>query len=326
MDRRTFIGTVAVGVLAAPFAATAQPEGKVHRIGYLASGSAENSKSAMAPFEQRLRDLGYVEGKNIVIERRYADLDYARGNEQAAELVRLGMDIIVAPATGVAHAAKNATQSIPIVMAATDPVATGLVASLARPGGNVTGFTNIAPEVTAKQVELLREMRPHLGRVAVLVNPANPSTTRVVAEAEAGARRFGVRIQVVKVRAAGDLEVAFAEMARERAEALLVQGDPLLRAARARITSLATRQRLPQIYVLRDHVDAGGLMAYGASYPDLLRRAAGYVDKILRGAQPGDLPVEQPTKFELVINLKTAKALGLIIPQSLLVRADEVIR
>jgi putative ABC transport system substrate-binding protein len=169
-------------------------------------------------------------------------------------------------------------------------------------------------------------MRPQLGRVAVLVNPANPSTTRIVAEAEAGARRFGVRIQVVKVRAAGDLELAFAEMARERAEALLVQGDPLLMAGRAQITSLAARQRLPQIYVLREHVDAGGLMAYGASYPDLLRRAAGYVDKIFRGARPGDLPVEQPTKFELVINLNTAKSLGLTIPQSLLLRADEVIQ
>jgi putative ABC transport system substrate-binding protein len=236
------------------------------------------------------------------------------------------VDIIVAPATAVAHAAKNATQSIPIVMAATDPVGTGLVASLARPGGNVTGLTNVAPEVTGKQVELLREIRPKLARVAVLVNPANPSTTRVVDEAEAGARRFSMRIQVVKVPAAGDLELAFAAMARERAEAFLVQGDPLLAAGRARITSLATTQGLPQIYVLREHVDAGGLMSYGASYPDLLRRAAGYVDKVLRGAQPGDLPVEQPTKFELVINLNSAKALGLTIPQPLLLRADEVIQ
>ncbi len=326
IGRRTFIGTIAVGVLGAPVAASAQPTGKIHRIGYLSLSSAENGKSAMAPFEQRLRDLGYVEGKNTVIERRYADLDSARAQAQAAELVRLGVDIIVAPATGVAHAAKNATQAIPIVMAATDPVATGLVTSLARPGGNVTGFTNIAPEVTGKQVELLRETRPKLGRVAILVNPANPSTVRVVAEAEAGAQRFGVRILVFEVRAAGDLDLAFAAMARERAEALLVQGDPVMMAGRARIASLAARQRLPQIYVLREHVDAGGLMSYGASYPDLLRRAADYVDKILRGAQPGDLPVEQPTKFELVINMKTAKALGLTIPHPLVQRADEVIQ
>lgn len=326
MDRRKFIGTAAVGVLAAPFAATAQLEGKIYRIGFLAAGSAERSKTTMAPFDQGLQGLGYVEGRNTVIERRYANADYARAQQLAVELVRLQVDIIVAPATGVAHAAKNATQSIPIVMAATDPVGTGLVASLARPGGNVTGLTNIAPEVTGKQVELLREIRPKLARVAVLVNPANPSTTRVVDEAEAGARRFSVRIQVVKVPAAGDLELAFAEMARERAEALLVQGDPLLAAGRARITTLATTQRLPQIYVLREHVDAGGLMAYGASYPDLLRRVAGYVDKVLRGAQPGDLPVEQPTKFELVINLNSAKALGLTIPLPLLLRADEVIQ
>jgi putative ABC transport system substrate-binding protein len=236
------------------------------------------------------------------------------------------VDIIVAPATGVAHAAKNATQTIPIVMAATDPVGTRLVASLARPGGNVTGLTNVAPEVTGKQVELLREIRPKLTRVAVLVNPANPSTTRVVTEAAAGARRFGVRVQLVKVSAPADLESAFAEMARENAEALLVQGDPLLVSERIRIISLASRQKLPQIYVLREYVDAGGLMAYGASYPDLLRRAAVYVDKILRGAKPADLPVEQPTKFELVINLNTAKTLGLTIPRPLLLRANEVIQ
>ena len=326
MNRRKFIRSAAVCVLAAPFAGMAQMQGRIYRIGFLAAGSAERSKTTMAPLEQGLQDLGYVEGKNVVIERRYANADFAVAQQLAMELVQLRVDIIVAPATGVAHAAKQATQSIPIVMAATDPVGTGLVASLARPGGNVTGLTNIAPEVTGKQVELLREIRPKLGRVAMLVNPANPSTTRVVNEAELGARRFGVRIQVVKVPAAGDLELAFAEMARERAEALLVQGDPLLVAGRARITTLATTHRLPQIYVLREHVDAGGLMAYGASYPDLLRRVAGYVDKVLRGAQPGDMPVEQPTKFELIINLNSAKALGLTIPQPLLLRADEVIQ
>jgi putative ABC transport system substrate-binding protein len=326
MKRRTFIGTAAVGVLAAPFAAKAQPQGKIYRIGFLAAGSAERSKTVMAPFEQGLRGLGYVEGKNTIIERRYADADYARARQLATEFVRLRVDIIVAPATGVAHAAKNATQTIPIVMTATDPVGTKLVASLARPGGNVTGLTNIAPEVTGKQVELLREIRPKLARVAVMVNPANPSTTRVVTEAVAGARRFGVRVQLVKVQTAADLEPAFTEMARENAEALLVQGDPLLVAERIRIISLASRQKLPQIYVLREYVDAGGLMAYGASYPDLVRRAAVYVDKILRGAQPADLPVEQPTKFELVINLNAAKTLGLTIPRPLLLRANEVIR
>ena len=326
MKRRKFISTAAVGVLAAPFAAKAQLQGKIYRIGLLAAGSAERSRTVMAPFEQGLRGLGYVEGKNIIIERRYADADYARAQQLAAEFVRLRVDIIVAPATGVAHAAKNATQTIPIVMAATDPVGTKLVASLARPGGNVTGLTNVAPEVTGKQVELLREIRPKLARVAVLVNPANPSTTRVVTEAAAGARRFGVRVQLVKVPTPADLESAFAEMARENAEALLVQGDPLLVAERIRIISLASMQKLPQIYVLREYVDAGGLMAYGASYPDLLRRAAVYVDKILRGAKPADLPVEQPTKFELVINLNAAKTLGLTIPRPLLLRANEVIQ
>ena len=326
MKRRKFISTAAFGVLAASFAAKAQLQGRFYRIGLLAAGSAERSKTIMAPFEQELRGLGYTDGKNIVIERRYADADYARAQQLAQEFVRLRVDIIVAPATGVAHAAKNATQTIPIVMTATAPVGTRLVASLARPGGNVTGLTNIAPEVTGKQVELLREIRPKLARVAVLVNPANPSTSRVITEAAAGARRFGAHVQLVKVPTAADLESGFAAMARENADALLVQGDPLLVAERIRIISLASKQKLPQIYVLREYVDAGGLMAYGASYPDLLRRAAVYVDKILRGAKPADLPVEQPTKFELVINLNAAKTLGLTIPRRLLLRANEVIQ
>jgi ABC-type uncharacterized transport system substrate-binding protein len=326
MKRRKFISTAALGVLAAPFAARAQPQAKIYRIGFLAAGSAERSRQFMAPFEQGLRGLGYVEGKNIIIERRYADADYARAQQLAAEFARLRVDIIVAPATGVAHAAKNATQTIPIVMTATDPVGTKLVASLARPGGNVTGLTNIAPEVTGKQVELLREIRPRLARVAVLVNPANPSTIRVVTEAAARARRLAVRVQLVMVPTAADLDLAFAEMAREHAEALIVQGDPLLVSERIRIINLASRQKLPQIYVLREYVDAGGLMAYGASYPDLLRRAAVYVDRILRGAKPADLPVEQPTKFELVINLLAAKTLGLTVPRRLLLRANEVIQ
>jgi len=258
----TLVLALALGVGTASSAGAQPPPAKrLPRIGVLLPRVGEDERGLTDVLREGLRETGWVEGVNLAIERRYAGVDYARAHLLAAELVRLGVDVIVAPATGVAHAAKNATQSIPIVMLATDPVATGLVASLARPGGNVTGLTNIAPEVTGKQVELLREAVPRLRRVSALVNPANPSTAQVVAEAKAGARRLGVRLQVVEVRAAGDLEPAYAEMAQERAEALLVQGDPLLVEQRARIADLATRRRLPQVYVLRSHVEAGGLMA-----------------------------------------------------------------
>jgi putative ABC transport system substrate-binding protein len=313
-----------VGVVASS-SAQPQPAKRAARIGVLLPRAAPDERGPDV-LRDGLRDAGWVEGVNLVIERRYAGVNAERAQQLASELVQIGVDIIVAPATGVAHAAKTATQSVPIVMLATDPIATGLVTSLARPAGNVTGLTNIAPEVTGKQIELLRETVPRLGRVAALVNPANPSTSQVVAEAEAGTQRLGMRLRVVEVRTPGDLDPAFAELARERSEALLVQGDPLLMSERARIVDLATRRRLPQIYVLRSHVEAGGLMAYGASYSDLLRRAALYVDKILRGARPGDLPIEQPTKFELVVNLKAAGTLGVTIPQSVLIRADEIIR
>ncbi|MCC6198157.1 MAG: ABC transporter substrate-binding protein [Burkholderiales bacterium] len=324
MDRRRFVTRAVLGGLAVSWLARAQA--KVFRIGLLLPGTAEGSKATMAPLEQALRSQGYIEGENAVFERRYANADATRAGELATDLVRAGVDVIVAPATGVAHAAKRATHSIPIVMAATDPVGTGLVRSLAQPGGNVTGLTNIAPEVTGKQIELLREMQPRMRVVAILVNPANPSTSRVLAEADAGARQFDLVARVAEARTAAEIDAAFAKMVRWRADGLVVQGDPLLASERARVVTLAIRHKLPQVYVLREFVDAGGLMSYGASYADILRRVAMYVDKVLRGARPDSLPIEQPTKLELVINLTAAKSLGIAVPQPLLLRAEEAVR
>jgi len=325
--RRAFLGTLAGGLLAAPLIAEAQPAGKVYRVGYLSASSSTANPRILEAFRQGLRDLGWVEGQNIVIEYRWAEGRFDRLPDLAAELVRLKVDVIVASPAAPALAAKNATGTIPIVfMGAGDPVGQGLVASLPRPGGNVTGLSyGVGPSIFAKDLELLKEAVPKVRRVAVLFNPASP-TQHIISEVKDAARSLGLQLQLVEARGPGDFDGAFAAMARERAGALFVVTDPVFSPHRARLVDLAIKNRLPTIFTQREDAEAGGLMSYGPRLSDLWRRGATYVDKILKGAKPADLPVEQPTKFELVINLKTAKALGLTIPPSLLARADEVIQ
>jgi putative ABC transport system substrate-binding protein len=317
---------MAGGILAAPLAAEAQQAGKVPRVGVLllSDGAQESVGGA---FRKGLRELGYVEGQTIALEYRLAEGNEERFSILASELVHLKVDVIFATVAAAVRAAQHATKTIPIVTAVNDPVAAGFVASVARPGGNITGLSMMSPEVVGKQLELLRQVVAKLSRVAVLSNPANPGSAPQLRQAEVVARALGMRLQPLGAHSPSEIDSAFAAMTRERAGALLVLLDPTLaaRLQRARIAELAARSRLPAMYALRLHVDAGGLMAYGADIFDLYRRCAIYVDKILKGAKPGDLPVEQPTKFELVINLKTAKALGLTIPPSLLQRADQVI-
>jgi putative ABC transport system substrate-binding protein len=314
-------------LLAAPLAAEGQPAGKVYRIGYLASSSA-NARFAEA-FREGLRELGWVEGQNIVIESRFAEGKSERLPALAAELVRLKVDVLVGDSTPSSVAVKDATRTIPIVFAASaDAVGSGLVASLARPGGNITGLSFLGPETVAKCLQLLKEAVPGITRVAVLSHPGNPSeATRkiILKETEAAARALAVRLQFLEARGPDDFERAFSEMARARVGGLTVVTSIMFFSERKRLVELAAKSRLPAVYPWREPVDAGGLLAYGPNLPDLYRRAAGYVDRILKGAKPADMPVEQPTKFELVINLKAAKAIGLTIPQSVLVRADEVI-
>jgi putative ABC transport system substrate-binding protein len=325
--RRDFV--IAAGaLLAAPFDTGAQKPARIARIGFLAVDLAGNPRG-MEPFRQGLRDLGYLEGQNVVIEIRDAERRLERLPSLAAELVALKVDAIVAPAVVAAQAALKASTVMPIVFAGVaDPVSDGLVASLARPGGNVTGLSNLSPELISKRLELLKQAIPEVNRVAVLWQPGSgmEGTDRdALKQAEVAARALGVQLQVVEARAPADLDRAFSDMIRDRAEALTVVGTPMFFTERRRLVGLAGRHRLPSMYTSRQFVDAGGLMAYGANLDDLLRRTAVYVDKILKGANPGDLPVEQPTKFELIINIKTAKALGITIPKSLLGRADEVI-
>ena len=322
--RRTFIVALALGILGAALADEAQQPTKVPRIGVLWPTSDHPYLQA---FRQGLRDLGYVEGQTIVIEYRYARGKDDRLPDLAAELVRLQVGAILTWGTPATQAAKQATRAIPIVMGTiADPVTAGLVASLARPGGNVTGLTSISRELAGKRLELTMEVIPGLSRVAVLSNPANPGAVLNLRETEAAARSRGMRLQVLQVRGPNDFESAFEAAAKERAGALVVLPDPLFSQHAKRLVDLAAKHRLPAMYYTKEFVDAGGLMSYAPSYPDMFRRAASYVDKILKGAKPGDLPVEQPTRFELVINLKTAKALGLTIPQSVLIRADQVIQ
>jgi putative tryptophan/tyrosine transport system substrate-binding protein len=329
MDRRRFLCSLTLGTIAAPLAAEAQQAGKVPRIGFLSLTSPSDRPFLLDAFRQRLRELGWVEGQNIVIDYRYAEDRFDRLPDLAAELVRLRVDLIIASAgTQVATAAKNATETIPIVMIAVrDPVGIGLIASLARPGGNVTGVAGSAGlEWVAKQLELLKETAPKIRRVAILSNPANAYHQLAIREVNVAARSLGVQLQLVEARGPKEFDAAFAAMAKERVGALLVLSDSIFSSHRTRLADLAARSRLPAAYGIRESVEAGGLMSYGPSFLDFYRRAATYVDKILNGAKPGELPVEQPTKFELVINMKTAKALGLTIPQSLLVRADEIIQ
>jgi len=323
-----FTITLLLGGLCSTVPADAQDAAKVARIGYLGVDTA-SGKPLREAFLQGLSDLGYVEGRNIVIEYRFAEGRFERLPALAAELVGLKVDILVAGVTVAALAAKQATQTIPIVFpAVSDPVATGLVASFARPGANVTGLSYIAPELVAKHVELLKQAMPRVSRVAVLWQPAGMSEGQAKAmlkAAEGAARALGVRLQIVEARALNDLDRAFSEMTRERAHALTVLSSPMLVQERTHLVDLAAKSRLPTVYPFRQAVEAGGLMSYAPNLPDQYRRAATYVAKILKGAKPGDLPVEQPTKFELVINAKAAKALGLTIPPSVLARADEVI-
>jgi len=328
IDRRAFLGGLALSVLGVPLAAVAQAPPKVPKVGYLSIGSASDPRriALSDAFRQGLHGLGYIENKSISIEARFAEGSYDRLPDLAAELVRLKVDIIVAYSTPATKAARDATRTIPIVMSAVvDPVATGLVASLGRPGGNVTGLSLMAPELIGKQMQLLTELVPKVSRVAVLWNPANPSNEPQLREAEVAARTLRVRLQPLEARGPSDFDSAFAAMTRERADAIIVLVEGMFIDNRIQIARLAEKARLPAVYGIREHAEAGGLMFYGASPVDLNRRAATVVDKILKGAKPGDLPVEQPTKFEMVINLKTAKALGLTIPQAVLIRADETI-
>ncbi|HEY3194755.1 MAG TPA: ABC transporter substrate-binding protein [Candidatus Dormibacteraeota bacterium] len=331
MDRREFIGTLAGGLLGAPLAAEAQQAAKIARIGYLAFNLAAGDPRIREAFLQGLRDLGYVEGRNLLIEYRDAAGKTERFPALAAELVALKVDVIVAGGgTLAALAAKQATTTLPIVFAAVgNPVAEGLVTSLARPGGNVTGLSLVQQELVGKSLELLKQAVPEVSRVALLLKPdAMPDRAKKdrLNAADVAARALGVRLQVVEARGPEDFDRAFSDMTRARAGALAVLATPVFDNERRRLVDLAAKNRLPTVYSYRSYVEAGGLMSYGPDLADSFRRAATYVDKILKGAKPGDLPVEQPTKFELVINLKTAKALGLTIPQSLLERADEVIQ
>ena len=319
--------TLVLGLLVAPLAADAQQAAKVPRIGYLAQNLAAGPHNVEA-FRQGLRDLGYVEGRNVVIEYRDAEGKFERLPALAAELVALKVDVIVAPATAGALAATQATRTLPIVFAvAADPVTSGLVTSLARPGGNVTGLSILAPELVGKNLELLTQGVPGVSRVAVLRQPGvlgERTEKDMLKEAEVAARALGVRPQFVEARGPDDFDRAFSEMIRAHAGALTVLPSTMFGSERRRLVDLAAKNRLPAMYSWREFVDAGGLMSYGPNVADNYRRAAAYVDKILKGAKPADLPVEQPTKFELVINRKTAKTLGLTIPPSLLQRADEI--
>ena len=329
IDRRTFLAGTGAVRLTAPLAAEAQQAVKVARIGFLAGNLAAIPHLREA-FLQGLRDLGYVEGRNVVIEDRDAKGKLERFPALAAELVALKVDVIVAGSTPHALAAKQATRTLPIVFAAADDaVGSGLVTSLARPGGNVTGLSILAPELVGKRLELLKQAVPGVTQVAVLWQPGGlgeRTEKDQLKEADVAARALGVRLQFVEARGPADIDRAFSDMTRARAGALTVLTGAMFFGERRRLVDLAAKNRLPAVYPWRDGVDAGGLMSYGPNIADLYRRAATYVDKILKGAKPGDLPVEQPTKFELVINLKTAKALGLTIPPSLLGRADEVIQ
>jgi ABC-type uncharacterized transport system substrate-binding protein len=330
ITRRGFVGTLAGGLLAAPLASEGQQAAKIARIGYLSPGLVAASPRTLEAFRQGLRDLGYVEGRNVVIEYRSAEGKFERLPALAAELVALKVDVIVTSTTEGVLAAKQATRTFPIVCAAAgDPVGSGLVTSLARPGGNVTGLSALTPELVGKCLELLTQAVPGVSRVAALWQPgALPERTEkdMLKEADVAARALGVRLQFVEARGPADFDRAFSDMTRARARAFTVLGSTMFIIEHRRLVDLAAKNRLPAVYPLRQFVDAGGLMAYGPNVADLYRRAATYVDKILKGAKPADLPVEQPTKFELVINLKTAKALGLTIPPSVLGRADEVIQ
>jgi putative ABC transport system substrate-binding protein len=323
MRRRELI-TLVGGAVAWPVAARAQPA-KLPTIGYLGGGGPVSQRAWAEAFTQRLRELGWLEGRTIAIEYRWGEGRAERYSEIAAEFVQLKVDVILAGGTEAAIAAKQATSVIPIVFpTAGDPVGSRLVASLARPGGNVTGLSNLGSNIAAKRLEIMREVVPGLGRLAVMANADYSGGVTEREEIDAAARTIGLEVISLPIRRPEDIAPAF-EALKRRADALYIVGDPLVNIQRVRINTFALATRLPTMYVQREYVEAAGLMSYGPNYLDLNRRAADYVDRILRGTKPGDLPIEQPTKFDLVINLITAKALGLEIPPTLLARADEVI-
>jgi putative ABC transport system substrate-binding protein len=307
--------------------AQAQQPAKITRIGFLGAASLSATSARIEAFRYGLRELGYVEGKNIAIEYRWAEGKIERLPDLAAELVRLKVDVIVTSSAAPTHAGKEATTTIPIVMANdNDPVGSGHVASLGRPGGNITGLATFAPELSGKQLKLLKEIIPKLTRVSVLGNSANSGNAQLLKEVELAAEAFGVKLQYVDVLGPKDIETAFRAASKERAGAMILLASPVLFSQRTQIAELAVKNRLPAMYPQSDYMEAGGLMYYGANTPNLYRSAATYVDKILKGAKPADLPVEQPKKFEFVINLKAAKQIGLTIPANVLARADKVIR
>jgi putative tryptophan/tyrosine transport system substrate-binding protein len=304
----------------------AQQPGRIPRIGYLGGGSAELEKVWLDAFLQGLRELGYVEGKSIVVERRYADGRYDQLPQLAAELVRLKVDVILAASTPAAQGAKKATVVTPIVMVVADPVGTGLVSSLAQPGGNLTGLSDFHADLITKRLELLKDVVPSASRIAVLLNPASLTCLLQMKDLAAAGSALSVTLFSLEAKGADDIAPSFLTMRKQKAGALVVCGDRMLNTHRREIFDLTNKNRLPAIYTTMEYAEAGGLMSYGANFPDLYHRAATYVDKILKGAKPADLPVEQPTKFELVINLKTARQIGLTIPPNVLARADRVIR
>ena len=326
MRRREFILLTGSAALCLRVA-HAQQAGKVRRIGYLGVTSASDRPALLDAFRQGLRELGWIEGQNMVVDYRFAEGRLDRLRDLAAELVQLKVDVIVSLGTQGVTAAGNATKTIPIVMIGVrDPVGIGLIASLARPGGNITGVSGSAGlEIVTKQLELLKETLPKIRRVAILLNPANAYHQLAIKELDVAARSLGVQLQLLEARGPSEFDGAFAAMAKVRAEALLVLSDVIFNDHRARIVDLAAMHRLPAAYGIRESVEAGGLMSYGPSFLEFYRRSTAYLDKILMGAKPADLPVEQPTKFELVINLRTARTLGIDVPLTLLSRADEVI-
>jgi putative ABC transport system substrate-binding protein len=327
MTRRILVWLLATFLLTTVSLAKAQQAKKISRIGFLASSSSERIQSRVAAFQQGLRKLGYVEGKNIIMEYRFAAGQFEKLTDLAAELVQLKVDVLVAEGAPAAHAAKNATRTIPIVMGnAADPVGTGLVTDLAQPVENITGLSDFNLGVVTKRLELLKEVVPTASRVAVLLNPTNPTNPPQLKEIQAVAPALGLKLLPLDAKEPAEIDRAFTTIRQNRVGALMVIGDPMFGTHQRRIVEFVVKSRLPAIHATRLTVEAGGLMSYGTNFDDLYRRAAVYVDKILKGAKPADLPVEQPIKFEFIINLKAAKQIGLTIPPNVLARADRVIR
>jgi putative tryptophan/tyrosine transport system substrate-binding protein len=316
-----------VALLASPHALRAQPAGKVYRIMFLGVSSAALESGSLAAFRQGLRDFGYIEGQNIVIESRWADGNYDRYPAFVTEAINLKVDVIVTEGTPAAIAAKDGTKAIPIVMSPIgDPIAAGVVSSVGRPGGNITGLTSMTPELDAKRLGLLKELVPGVSRVAILWNPSNPNNQARIPKIQAAAKSLRLTLELVGAADSEELEKGLEAIVAARSQALMMPSDLALLSRRERIVDFATKRRLPGLYAYREFVEVGGLASYSPSYPAMFRRAAMYVDKIFKGTKPGDLPIEQPTKFELVVNVKAAKALRLTIPPSVLGRADEIIQ